>query len=299
MKKTALILLAGGTMALSQHALAQTTPTPTPPPPGTTQTQIDAAANSNTTVIAIAGQENHQYPQRSEVEYSGHTWTTPSVAGSYFGGTNPCLVGTGGGAAAGPIGFSLNLGRSDPHCTRRSDAAAWHAMGFSNAAVARMCQDRDNADAFFESTGFACPGTGGTRYRRPDGSVAPEMTLVSQARSIPNNPHAAPLNGGSGGSASAAANPAAYLQSPEGQRMIQQAALAMIQNNPDQVRQMLLQSDQRRNFQQQRPPSFEENDDEPARPVGVPIPGTSEMAPPAQPATTQPTVAAAAPTQPR
>lgn len=292
MKK--MVLMVGLTL-FPLPALAQTT---TPPPPGTTQTQIDAAANSNTTVIAIAGQENHQYPQRSEVEYSGHTWTTPSVAGSYFGGTNPCLVGTGGGAAAGPIGFSLNLGRSDPHCTRRSDAAAWHAMGFSNAAVARMCQDRDNADAFFASTGFACPGTGGSRYRRADGSLAPEMTLVSQARSIPNNPHAAPANGGGGGSA--AANPAAYLQSPDGQRMVQQAVLAMIQNNPDQVRQMLQQVDQRRNFQQPRAPSFEEGDDEPARPVGVPIPGSTGEAPASPQPAAQPAVQAAAqPTAPR
>jgi hypothetical protein len=59
-------------------------------------------------------------------------------------------------------------------------------MGFDNIAVARMCQDTKNADAFFATTGFACPGTGGTgRYKRPDGSPAPEVRLVSDAKSLP------------------------------------------------------------------------------------------------------------------
>jgi hypothetical protein len=90
------------------------------------------------------------------INYSGHTWTTPSVQGSYFAGANPCLIGIGGGAAGGPIGFSFNLGRSDQGCQRRSDAAAWHALGHDDVAVARMCQDDDNRIAY-ESVGFICP----------------------------------------------------------------------------------------------------------------------------------------------
>ena len=109
--------------------------------------QMDSQANSTVNVMAITGPQT-QVPQQQEVTYGGHTWTTPSAQGSYFGGANPCLVGTGGGAAGGPIAFNINVGRNDEGCQRRSDAAAWHAMGFDNVAIARMCQDVKSADAF-------------------------------------------------------------------------------------------------------------------------------------------------------
>ena len=92
----------------------------------------------------------------NEVRYSGHEWTTPSVQGSYFAGANPCLIGVGGSGAGGPIGLSFTFGRSDAGCQRRSDAAAWHALGHDDAAIARMCQDDDN-HAAFEAVGYTCP----------------------------------------------------------------------------------------------------------------------------------------------
>jgi hypothetical protein len=158
---------------------------------GTQTSTSGSTSNSNTQVIAIAGGKGefggtYNTPAHQSVDYSGHTWTTPSVQGSYFGGTNPCLVGTGGGVAGGPIGISFNAGRSDEACTRRSDAAAWHAMGFDNIAVARMCQDEKNADAFYASTGLACPGSNAKgRYKMSDGTLAPEMRLVSDAHALP------------------------------------------------------------------------------------------------------------------
>lgn len=154
---------------------------------GNGQTQTTAAnSQTNTSIVAIAGMQNTPADTHAEVDYGGHEWSTPGVQGSYFGGTNPCLVGTGGGAAGGPIGFNINLGRSDAACTRRSDAAAWHALGFDNIAIARMCQDNKNADAFFATTGLACPGTGASgRYKNPDGTPAAEMRLVSDARALP------------------------------------------------------------------------------------------------------------------
>lgn len=168
MKKLAIALILS--TGLSQVAMAQTT--------GATGTQA-ADANAANTVNVTAVAQGPTGPQKTDVDYSGHTWTTPVVAGSYFGGTNPCLVGTGAGAAGGPIGFNINLGKSDEACTRRSDAAAWHAMGFSNIAVARMCQDQKNADAFFATTGFACPGTEVGRYKLADGSAAPTAVLYN------------------------------------------------------------------------------------------------------------------------
>ncbi len=143
---------------------------------------------SNTVVVnAITGPNSTtNVPQKQDVNYSGHTYTTPAVGGSYFAGANPCLVGTGAGAAGGPIGFNINVGRSDKDCTRRSDAAAWYALGLPAVAVTRLCQDMDkrnpmNADAFFSATGFACPGTNSTgRYKLADGSLAPYPVLPNQ-----------------------------------------------------------------------------------------------------------------------
>ena len=83
-------------------------------------------------------------------------YTTPSIQGSYFAGANPCLVGVGGGAAGGPVGLSFTFGKNDEGCTRRSDAAAWHALGRDDVAIARMCQDTDNRKAF-EAVGYVCP----------------------------------------------------------------------------------------------------------------------------------------------
>lgn len=155
--------------------------------------QMDAQSNSTVNVMAIAGPQT-DVPAKQEVTYDGHTWTTPSAQGSYFGGANPCLVGTGGGAAGGPLAFSINIGRSDEGCQRRSDAAAWHAMGFDNVAIARMCQDLKSADAFFSATGQACPGAARSRYKLKDGSEAPVAELVANSRAIPNNPNAGPID---------------------------------------------------------------------------------------------------------
>lgn len=145
-------MLLAPSVAMAQTQNAENAPAPATPAPGSVAGTAQAA--NNVTVVADAGR---YAPAETSVKYSGHTYTTPGVAGSYFAGANPCLTGTGGGAAGGPIGFNLTLGKSDKGCTRRSDAAAWHALGYDNVAVARMCQDVESADAFFSATGMACP----------------------------------------------------------------------------------------------------------------------------------------------
>lgn len=141
--------------------------------------QGNSQSASNVTVVADAGR---YAPADTSIRQSGHVYSTPSVAGSFISGANPCLVGTGGGAAGGPIGFSLNIGKSDEGCNRRSDAAAWHALGFDNVAIARLCQDVKSADAFFSATGQACPGTAASgRYKLASGKPAPEMYIPAAA----------------------------------------------------------------------------------------------------------------------
>lgn len=166
---------------------------------GTTGTTNGTSQASNTVVVnAVTGPQT-SVPQKQDVTYSGHTYTTPAVGGSYFAGANPCLVGTGAGAAGGPIGFNINIGRNDKDCTRRSDAAAWYALGLPAVAVTRLCQDMDksnpmNADAFFSATGFACPGTNSKgRYKLADGSLAPYPVLPNQMPVRATAPAATPL----------------------------------------------------------------------------------------------------------
>jgi hypothetical protein len=185
------IMVASALLVVPTAAMAQSAD----PSTGSTTASGSAQAANNVTVVADAGR---YAPADSSVHYSGHTWTTPGVGGSYFGGANPCLVGNGGGAAAGPIGISLNFGKNDKGCTRRSNAAAWHALGMDNVAVAQLCQDVASADAFFAATGMACPGTQNSgRYKLADGSPAPaayipnertaELTPQTEARPSPKN----------------------------------------------------------------------------------------------------------------
>lgn len=161
---------------------------------GANSTTGTSQATNVVNVQAITGPNSTtNVPQKQDVNYSGHTYTTPSVGGSYFAGANPCLVGTGLGAAGGPVGFNINIGKNDQDCTRRSDAAAWYALGLSGVAVTRLCQDRDqsnpmNADAFFSATGFACPGSNVKgRYKLADGTIAP-YAMLGNAMKIRNSP---------------------------------------------------------------------------------------------------------------
>lgn len=135
-----------------------------------------AGANANTQIQANVWTSNPDHTHAT-------VWSTPSVQGSFFSGANPCLIGTGGGAAGGPVGFSINVGKNDEGCTRRSDAAAWHALGFDNVAVARLCQDLAGADAFYAATGEVCPGADRKRYKLADGSLPPVAIIGS--RTIP------------------------------------------------------------------------------------------------------------------
>lgn len=173
MKKIFLLFAAAAmipTAAFAQQAGADASAT------GNQNQHTDATAANSVNVTAIASQ-----PGSSHIDYSGHTWTTPNVGGSYFGGTNQCLVGTGVGAAGGPIAISINKGKSDESCVRRSDASAWYSMGLTNVAIARMCQDVENADAFFSATGYACPGTNHDgRYKLANGGPAPVFPMQPQ-----------------------------------------------------------------------------------------------------------------------
>lgn len=171
----ALVALAGG-------ASAQTT--------GTTGT---ASASNSVTVNAVTGMGNgsgadgtsgsgSNLPTTNNIHYSGHEYSTPSVQGSYFAGANPCLIGVGGSGAGGPIGLSFTFGSNDRGCQRRSDDAAWHALGHDDVAISRMCQDDENRHAF-EAIGYTCPQD---RVKTPlAAAAAPAMVLAAATPPAP------------------------------------------------------------------------------------------------------------------
>lgn len=114
------------------------------------------------------------------VTSNGHLYTTPAVpGGTYFGGANPCLVGVGAGGAGGPIGLSVSFSHNDEGCTRRSDAAAWHALGYDDVAIARMTQDDDNLKAWKAAGHGVAPAAAPVAQVTPAPVVAPVPAPVA------------------------------------------------------------------------------------------------------------------------
>jgi len=148
-------------VTLAGAASAQTTTGTTGTSTATTTTTVNAytGTGNGTNGTGTGGANGNRSAGTTDLRYSGHEYSeysTPSVQGSYFAGANPCLIGVSASSAGGPIGLSFTFGRNDPGCQRRSDAAAWHALGHDDVAVARMCQDDDN-HAAFEALGYLCP----------------------------------------------------------------------------------------------------------------------------------------------
>jgi hypothetical protein len=145
-------------------------------------TDSSAYAANRTQVIAVAQGAN--VPAVTSATNSstqnGHLYTTPAVpGGTYFGGANPCLVGYGAGGAGGPIGLSLSFSKNDEGCTRRSDAAAWHALGYDDVAIARMTQDDDNLKAWKAAGHGVAPAAAPVDQVTPAPVVAPVPAPVA------------------------------------------------------------------------------------------------------------------------
>jgi hypothetical protein len=143
-------------------------------------TTASNAGNSQSSTYAPVTNNTTPANTSSTVTSSGHLYTTPSVpGGAYFGGANPCLVGYGAGGAGGPIGLSLSFSKNDEGCTRRSDAAAWHALGYDDVAIARMTQDDDNLKAW-KAAGHAVASIPAPVAVAPVASTAVPAPVVTQ-----------------------------------------------------------------------------------------------------------------------
>ena len=131
---------------------------------------------------------------QQKTKQTGSLYTTPSVPqAAYFAGANPCLVGVGAGASGGPVGLSFAIGRSDEGCQRRSDAGAWHSLGFDDIAIARMCQDDENRSAL-EATGRKCPQGVPVNYIPTNFSNGPNQLNAGTKGTVPPGPPPAVLS---------------------------------------------------------------------------------------------------------
>lgn len=174
------IIFAIAAMVLSVSAFAGGSGTGTLDNTSTAQQQQQQAANST----AINGTGNTQgvtinqaasiIPTETtqHIDSSGSQTlkNTPSVSGSPLTSSNDTCMGSASGAINGP-GFGIGLGKTytDSNCVMLKNAREMWNMGFRAAALARMCGDADNKDAF-EMTGFECPQT--TRAREQGKPVA-------------------------------------------------------------------------------------------------------------------------------
>ena len=119
--------------------------------------------------------------------YDGGFDTTANVGNAIVsGGANQCAGGEGGGVGLTGFGINfVNAGETDG-CSRRADSSGFNQLGYHFVAVARMCQEVKNADAWFAGMGTVCPGFNNWsgkykgRYVLEDGSLAPKHVLVRQ-----------------------------------------------------------------------------------------------------------------------
>lgn len=144
MKLRILALVASLAAASAAHA---TKPAPTPEPSSTSQATAGAAAaavaaassTSGGNVISVAGDAAPTIPVAS-------AWAAGLTAAN---GT--CMGSTSAGAQGVTVGLSFGTTWSDTSCDMRYDAQALAAIGQTAAAVARLCQKPEIAQAMADA----------------------------------------------------------------------------------------------------------------------------------------------------
>lgn len=86
-------------------------------------------------------------------------YNTPSVSGPPLTSSNDtCMGSTSGSVNAPGIGLSIGTTWTDNNCKMLKNSRELWNMGMKAAAMALMCNDKDNREAL-ELTGFECPQT--------------------------------------------------------------------------------------------------------------------------------------------
>ncbi len=145
------------------------------------QSTSGATSSSSDQAIAVVEGGNGDNGGQEYMHESGHLYGTPNVGGSYSAFANPCGLSSSASGAGGPIGLSFSAGYEGSGCTTRASTAGFLALGLQRAAIARFCQDQENADAYFAAYGVPCIGQQNkARYR-----VASNTTALAQPTAPP------------------------------------------------------------------------------------------------------------------
>lgn len=98
-----------------------------------------------------------------------------AVAPPIIASNDTCMGSTSFGGSAVSFGFSAGTTWTDDNCVMLKNAREMWNMGFKGSALARMCMDPLNQEAF-EATGINCPAR---RARSTEGRSTPAGTTTA------------------------------------------------------------------------------------------------------------------------
>lgn len=106
-------------------------------------------------------------------------YNTPSVSGPPLTSSNDTCMGSSSGSVNAPgIGVSIGTTWTDNNCKMLKNSRELWNMGMKAAAMALMCNDKDNREAL-ELTGFECPQTAAKKKDKV--ATAPAASSVAMA----------------------------------------------------------------------------------------------------------------------
>lgn len=107
-------------------------------------------------------------------------YNTPSVSGPPLVSSNDTCMGSSSGSVNAPgIGVSIGTTWTDTNCKMLKNSRELWNMGMKAAAMALMCNDKDNREAL-ELTGFECPQTA-AKKKDQKVATAPAASSVAMA----------------------------------------------------------------------------------------------------------------------
>lgn len=151
-------------MSIRHLILAATMLATTPALAQEVRSRTDSAAQA----IAIAGGGGSGY---SEQHLSGSYTVRSAVPIQQSFGLGTCVAAVQGGLSGPGFGIGLGFGQEDQACTRRNNAAALHALGRSDAALALMAQDASVAKALEDTAPRPAAQPAATPVATGDSSV--------------------------------------------------------------------------------------------------------------------------------
>lgn len=137
--------------------------------------------NSNSTATSVSnssggtgvGSQGQSLTVDSHAVYEGQSRNpvATAVAPALMSSNDTCMGSTSIGGAAVSFGFSAGTTWTDDNCVMLKNSREMWNMGFKGAALARLCMDNLNKEAF-EATGIMCPQRRGAATESADATAA-------------------------------------------------------------------------------------------------------------------------------